>query len=147
MREPYVQLLIQLVWTTWDRQPLLVGPVHARAILHVADHARRLGCDPVHVGGVADHVHVLLGLPPSLAVATRVQRLKGASSHMLNKEFAELAFRWQGGYGAFSVSRSGYEACRDYVINQQHHHSALTLQSDWESTTQTQPGGGQACQL
>ena len=145
MRRPYVRMLVHVVWATWDRAPLLdrdlIGPIHAA----IAEQARKLGCDPVHVGGVSDHVHVLVGLPPTLAVADLVRRLKGASSHLVNHGLAPgIGFRWQGAYSAFSVGRDGYERARDYVGRQPAHHARDQVDPDWEISAQPESGDGSA---
>lgn len=144
MRRPYVQIHVHLVWSTWDREPLLgealIGAVHAA----IAENARGLGCVPVHVGGTADHVHVLVGLPASLSVSDLVRRLKGASSHLVNHVLAPgLGFRWQGAYGALSISMADFGRCRDYVNDQVAHHSA-DVDPEWETAFESEPGEGRA---
>lgn len=137
MRVPYTRTLVHLVWSTWDRLPLLDADLQATVHASIASNARSLGCDPVHVGGVADHVHVLAGLPPALSVAKLAQRLKGASSHLVNHALRPGAeFRWQGGYGAFVVEPQNYLRARDYVGNQQAHHASPNAETPLAPTTE-----------
>lgn len=70
------------------------------------------------VGGVADHVHLVVALPTSLAVAKAVQLLKGGSSKWFNEEYRGSGFAWQQGFGAFTVSQSQFNAVADYIRNQ-----------------------------
>jgi putative transposase len=67
----------------------------------------------IEVGGIADHVHILISIPPTVAVAKAVGLIKGGSSHWLKTEFPTLTgFAWQDGYGAFTVSESQIDAAR-----------------------------------
>ena len=105
-----------------------------------AAHARKLGCHRVDVGGVADHVHVLVSLPATLSVADLVGQLKGVSSHLVNHVLAPtLGFRWQGSYGAFTVGQPEYAAVRDYVNDQPAHHGEGTTEPQWEVCARPQP--------
>jgi REP element-mobilizing transposase RayT len=75
-----------------------------------------------------DHVHLLLRVPTSLAPATLVKQVKGASSHSLNLTASPGAgFRWQGGYGAFSLSKRGVPMMENYVRKQPEHHGRGTV--------------------
>ena len=75
------------------------------------------------IGGVADHVHVLLSLPATISVAKAMQLLKGNSSKWIRETFPKMrAFAWQEGYGAFSVGVSGVDATVAYIRNQAAHH-------------------------
>ncbi|HEX8906770.1 MAG TPA: IS200/IS605 family transposase [Longimicrobiaceae bacterium] len=121
MREPFTQLYIHLVWATWDRLPLL-----SSELLEVVDRAVRHECVELNVeveafGGVADHVHLLVRIPARVSVADLVKQVKGATSHLINQRL-KVPFKWQGGYGAFSVSKAVLPRVRDYVLNQQQHH-------------------------
>jgi REP element-mobilizing transposase RayT len=72
-----------------------------------------------------DHVHLLARVPTSLSTADLVKQVKGSSSHLVNPAHGRQAtFRWQGGYGVFSVSRQHVSRIRRYVLNQEEHHRA-----------------------
>lgn len=124
---PWLQLYLHLVWATWDRLPLITPDIESRLHGALAEKARQLGCEPLAIGGVPDHVHVLVRLPATTTVATLVKELKGASSHLVNREVAPAAgFRWQGGYGAFTLARRDVPLVRRYVAEQKRHHAAST---------------------
>jgi REP element-mobilizing transposase RayT len=94
-----------------------------------------MGVETIAVGGMCDHVHVLIRFPPAVAITTIVGRLKGASSHLVTHVIRHPeAFKWQGGYGAFTVSRFGIPRVRDYVLNQERHHREGTLIDVLEAT-------------
>ena len=124
----HAELHLHLVWTTWDRagwiHPSIRGQLHG-VIVSVA---QRLQCRWVVVGGTDDHVHVLTNPPPTLAPATLVGRLKGASSHFAHERLGVLpAARWSEGYAAFSVSTRDVDTLSAYVSNQELHHTGGTL--------------------
>ena len=83
------------------------------------------------IGGVADHVHVLLSLPATMSVAKAMQLLKGNSSKWIHETFPELrSFAWQEGYGAFSIGVSGIEETRTYIQSQEEHHRTGTYREE-----------------
>ncbi|MGI8912715.1 MAG: IS200/IS605 family transposase [Chloroflexota bacterium] len=134
MRGPLTQVLVHIVWATWDRLPLIVPNIEDRLVACLADEARGLRCSPMAIGGMADHVHVLIAIHPTVAVARLVQQLKGVSSHLINHELDSPAgFKWQGAYGAFSVSPDAAPFVARYIALQKQHHAKGTLHLEWET--------------
>jgi REP element-mobilizing transposase RayT len=82
----------------------------------------KLECDVIAFGGVADHVHLLVRFPTTISIADLVKQVKGSSSHLVSRRLRE-PFKWQGRYGAFTVSPSHVPKIRDYVLNQEKHHA------------------------
>jgi putative transposase len=122
MRKPFTKLYLHLVWSTWNRAPLLTP-----ALLQAVDRCIRAECVKVGAGveafgGVADHVHLLVRFPTTVSVADFVKQVKGSSSHLIGQRLHE-PFKWQGRYGAFTVSPSHVPRVRDYVLNQEQHHA------------------------
>ena len=133
MRRTRVALFVHLVWATWDRLPLLTGERERRVYRCIEDVSRELEAEVLALGGVQDHVHVVVRLPATLAVADLVQRIKGASSHLATHEAdAENVFKWQGGYCGFTVSQRGVAALCTYVNAQQEHHGLSTTIAAYE---------------
>jgi REP element-mobilizing transposase RayT len=94
--------------------------------------ARDKGLKALQVGGYDNHVHVLLSLPPTIAVSKAVQLLKGASSRWIHETFKDLsAFAWQDGYGAFTVGLSQLPDTTRYIANQRQHHKEKTFQEEY----------------
>lgn len=78
-------------------------------------------------------MHVLVRLPATLAVADLAKHLKGTSAHLLAQTLhPDQFFKWQGGYGAFSVSVSHVERVAHYIAHQRDHHTTSTLIPAWE---------------
>jgi REP element-mobilizing transposase RayT len=135
MRRPYTQLFCHLVWATWYRLPLIVPAVEPRLYGAIQDKLRELGCLPVAVGGVEDHIHVLCQFPPTLALSYLVQQVKGSGSHLMTHAvIGKESFKWQGSYGAFTVSQDDVSRVRAYVMGQKQHHKSGELWDEWEKT-------------
>ncbi len=85
----------------------------------------------LEVGGVEDHVHILLSLPATLKISTAVQLLKGNSSKWVHETFSDVqSFEWQVGYGAFSIGVSGIDDTTAYIKHQAEHHNRLTFNEE-----------------
>jgi REP element-mobilizing transposase RayT len=92
------------------------------------------------VDGTDDHVHLLLQLSSKTSLAELMKQVKGVSSAMVNdRDDLEERFRWQEGYGAFSVSRSHLPRVIAYINNQKQHHAAGTTLPQWEETDEEKP--------
>jgi putative transposase len=128
MRASKVRVYVHLVWSTWDRLPLLVEPVRSAVYTCIQAEAGRMGCAVAAIGGIEDHVHVLARLSSNVAVASLVKQLKGTSSHLVTHEIAPGSFfRWQGAYGAFSVSPRHLDVVAAYIRNQPERHRTRNL--------------------
>jgi putative transposase len=93
---------------------------------------RRNGVKPICIGGVEDHVHLLLSMPTTLSVAKTVQLIKGGSSAWFHETFRQLRnFAWQTGYGAFAVSTSHVPDTIRYIQNQAEHHRVKSFQEEY----------------
>jgi putative transposase len=133
MRRTHTQLYVHLVWARWDRLPLITPEIRERLYGVIQHHASLLKADVIAIGGIEDHVHVLLRIRPTVTIADLVGRMKGASSYLAEQVLGHV-FQWQGSYGAFSVSRSGVDRVRSYVLNQEAHHRDGTTIPDLEAT-------------
>ena len=98
-----------------------------------------LGGVPLGVGGVADHVHLLVSLKPTHCLSDFMRELKKASTSWVREMFKQPQFQWQEGYAAFSVSASSHDSVRDYIANQEAHHRHQTFRE--ELTTVLQKSG------
>ncbi|MBI3734712.1 MAG: IS200/IS605 family transposase [Chloroflexi bacterium] len=135
MRRNKLCLYVHLVWATWDRLPLIGSDIERRLHRNIESEARKQGCLVVALNGTADHMHVLVMLPSTISIADLVKQLKGVSSHFVNEELKPgEVFKWQGSYGAFTVSRSDVDQVADYIKRQKEHHAANRLTDELEQT-------------
>ena len=91
--------------------------------------ARGKGIATLALGGTQNHVHALIVLPPTVALAKAVQELKGNSSKWMNEIGG--GFGWQRGYGAFSISESGKDAVVAYIRGQAEHHRKWSFEQEY----------------
>jgi putative transposase len=80
---------------------------------------------------VADHVHLLIGLPATARLADVIRDIKAVSSKWMHDETGDRTFAWQEGYGAFTVSPSNRETVRNYIARQEEHHRKRTFQEEY----------------
>jgi len=122
------------VWATKERHPLIKPELQSRLWPYLGGIARESKMKALVVGGVADHVHVLLSIPSTLSVAKSIQLLKGNSSKWIHDTFKEhWDFEWQEGYGAFSIGISGIEDTTKYIDGQAEHHRKMTFKEEIEA--------------
>lgn len=133
MREPYTQLYVHLVWATWDRLPIPAAEIRRDAYACMQAECTSLKVDVLAIGGMEDHVHLLARIPATISVADLVKQVKGVSSHFVTHKLGyKDSFKWQGGYGAFTLAKADVPHCRDYVLNQEQHHRDRTTDPDNE---------------
>lgn len=133
MRGTYTQLYVHLVWATWDRLPLVTPVLEPEIYAVLIAKCKALKGSAIAVGGIMDHVHVLTRFHTTVAIADLVHDLKGSSSHCVTHELQPgRFFKWQGSYGAFTVSKADVPRVKAYVLDQKKHHAQQTLWHEWE---------------
>src|SRR6266853_6999889 len=126
MANTYTSLHYHIVFSTKNRDPFLVA--------YLGGIARENGMNALEVGGMTDHVHLLLSIPASLAVSKAVQLIKGGSSHWLKVTFPNMIdFAWQDGYAAFTVSQSQLNDTQAYIRSQPEHHRTKTFIEEYRA--------------
>ena len=133
MANTYTCLYYHVVFSTKNREPWIGQSIQKRVWEYLGGIARKNHIVPIKIGGIDDHIHLVLSIPPTLLVSKAVQLLKGGSSLWFHKEFHRSTFRWQDGYGAFTVSKSQITAVVRYVEEQREHHRHQTFQDEYQS--------------
>ena len=132
MGHSYSSNRIHLVFSTKERAKILTEEFQPKLWAYIARIAHNQGFEAKIVGGVEDHIHSLLILPPILPLAKAVQFIKGSSSKWINdSNIARGRFAWQEGYGAFSVSASQTDAVTQYIRHQKEHHAKLSFEEEF----------------
>jgi putative transposase len=132
MREPFHQLYYHLIWATWDRLPLLQGERGEAVYRCIQVECSELKVDVIAIGGVADHIHLLVRTPATVIIPNLAKQIKGSSSRLATHLDANRFFKWQGGYMAYTVSKSDVPRLREYIFNQVQHHANKTFDPLWE---------------
>lgn len=137
MPASFVLVYVHYVCATWDRLPLISPELEPKIHACIAAECQRVGAEPLQIGGTGDHVHALVQVHSTVSVAQLARGMKGGSSHFATHELAQDGFKWQGSYGAFSVSPDHLDRVRRYLLRQKEHHAEQRLEPDWERCTET----------
>ncbi len=131
MPQSLAKVYLHLVFSTKNREPVLSEVWRDELFCVVGGTANNLGCQSLIVGGIADHLHMLLQLGRTITIADAVSKVKSNSSLWINQTRALVKpFHWQAGYAVFSVSQSNVEAVRHYIQHQGEHHARQTFQDE-----------------
>src|ERR1700731_994276 len=123
-------VLVHIIFSTKNRMPFLQSAeLRSEVQAYLTGTLRGLECDPLQVGGVEDHVHILGGLSRKISLAELIKNLKTSSTRIV-KGTGHDGFSWQSGYGAFSVSQSARESVFSSFAEQEIHHRRMTFQDE-----------------
>lgn len=128
MPQTFSNLLAHVIYSTKDRQPLITPEIKPRLYAYIGGITRELEGTLIDIGGVEDHVHLLLKCPPKLAVSELVGKIKSNSSGWAHREFG--GFAWQNGSASFSVSESAVPDVRAYLAGQEEHHGKVSFKDE-----------------
>jgi putative transposase len=132
MPSTFTQIYIHYVFTVKGRQNLLRQPWRDEVFKYIAGIIKAKNPKPIIVNGMADHVHVFVGLKPTMAIADLVRDIKNNSSNFINeKNFVDGKFAWQEGYGAFSYAHSQIDNVYQYIANQEAHHQTKSFKDEY----------------
>ena len=132
MGHTYFNLLIHVIFSTKDRQPLIRADFAQRLHEYLCGLGREEFGRAIKVGGAADHIHGLISIRTDIAVAQAMSRWKSLATGWVHKTVAEAGdFAWQSGYGAFSVSQSNVGDVVKYIEKQAEHHARMTFQEEF----------------
>lgn len=129
MSHTYAQNVIHVVFSTKDRRKLIAVEFRPKLWAYVAGICKNLGIFTHGIGGMDDHVHLLVQIPPAMALAKAVMSIKANSSRWADDGSTEL--EWQRGYGAFSVSASLVPTVLRYIRNQDAHHAKMSFEQEF----------------
>ena len=130
MASTFLSLHYHLVFSTKDRYPFIQPQWQERLFEYLGGTIKGLGGFPQALGGVADHLHLLLGLKATHCLADFMRELKKASSTWMHEEMNISTFAWQEGYAAFTVSASSRPGVKKYIVNQAEHHRKKTFREE-----------------
>jgi len=129
MAHTYNANFVHCIFSTKDRENSIPRELQEQLWAYLLGIANNLKIKTLAVGGTKNHVHLLLGLPPTMTLAEAIQKLKANSSRWLGER--GVRFQWQGGYGAFSVSPSLLGSVQAYIRNQEEHHRRRSFEDEF----------------
>jgi REP element-mobilizing transposase RayT len=129
MSHTYAQNVVHVVFSTKDRRKTISAEFRPKVWAYSAGICKKQGIFVHTIGGMEDHAHLLIQVPPVMALAKAVATIKSNSSRWANEEGFKLM--WQQGYAAFSVSASIVPAVVRYIQNQEAHHRKMTFDEEF----------------
>jgi putative transposase len=134
MSQSLVSIYVHLVFSTKNREQSIVPAYEKELHGYIGGICNQLDCQPITIGGAADHIHILCKLSKKITLIKLVEEIKSHSSKWMKTKDKSLSnFYWQNGYGAFSVNPSETSTVIAYINNQHEHHSKLTFQAEYKS--------------
>ena len=132
MANTYTQIYIHVVFAVQARESLIKVEWREDLFKYIAGILKNQGIKLLAIGGVEDHVHILFGMSPTIALSDLIREVKANSSKYINEnKFVRGKFYWQEGFGAFSYSRSQIDAVAKYVLNQEQHHAGRSFKDEY----------------
>ena len=137
MANSFLALQIHLVFSTKNRERWLDESIEKDVWSYLAGIIRTHGGTAIQIGGFDDHIHILMSIPATIALSDFVKRIKGESSKWISNQWPRMRdFRWQDGYGAFSVGKSQISDTVAYIRNQRQHHQRKSFEDEYRAFLQ-----------
>lgn len=122
-RRAYSEINFHITWHTKGNLPLLKPEIESKLYQFLKQKISETPETHFHaIGGIENHLHLAVSLPPTIQPAEWIGRLKGASSHHINQLAGHKLLEWQNGYGILSFGTKDLKWVVNYVLNQKEHH-------------------------
>jgi REP element-mobilizing transposase RayT len=132
MANTFSQIYIQTVFAVSGRESLIKPAFREDLFKYITGIVRNQGQKLIAINGMPDHVHLLIGLRPAMALADLVREVKADSTNFVNKrKLVHGKFSWQEGYGAFSYGHSQLDTITRYIQNQEKHHQRRSFRDEY----------------
>lgn len=133
MSGTFSQIYIQIVFAVKGRQSLIAEQWDGELYKYITGIVTNKNQKLLAINGMADHIHILIGMKPSCCLSDLVREIKKASNEFVNKKgFSQSKFEWQEGYGAFSYSHSALDSVIRYIQNQKEHHRKRSFKEEYK---------------
>ncbi|HYO49326.1 MAG TPA: IS200/IS605 family transposase [Chloroflexia bacterium] len=131
MAHTFTHLVTHVVFGTKNRTASIAPEIKASLHAYLGGIVKEMGGKPLIINGTQDHVHMLVALPATVAIADLIRVVKANSSRWAHEKWPERhGFGWQG-YGAFSVSRSAMKDVEEYIANKEEHHRKVSFKEEF----------------
>lgn len=132
MANTYTQIYVQIVFAVRERDGLIAPEWKEELFKYIAGIIKNRGQKLIAIGGVADHIHILIAISPDIALSNLVRDIKTASGKWINgRRLVRGKFYWQEGFGAFSYSKSQLDDVAKYVLNQEIRHREQSFKHEY----------------
>jgi putative transposase len=132
MAQSLANLLIHIIFSTKHRQPHIVPEFEHRLHQYITSVCHSLDSPVIYIGGMPDHIHILLSLSRTITVSELISKIKSNSSRWIKTIDPQCKdFSWQKGFGAFSLGESSRNNAIKYIANQKKHHATMSFQEEY----------------
>jgi len=132
MSGTFSQIYVQCVFAVKGRENFLQKTWRDQIFKYMAGITKNKGQKPIIVNGIADHVHLFIGLKPSMAISDLIRDVKNNTTNFINEQkWVRGKFSWQEGYGVFSYGHSQIKMVYNYILNQEEHHRKKTFKEEY----------------
>jgi len=132
MAGTFSQIYIQVIFSPLMHENIIKSNWCDELYKYIGGIVKNKGQKLIAINGMPDHIHIFIGIKPSIAVSDLVRDIKNNSSNFINeKKFVQGKFSWQEGYGAFSYSHSQINSVYQYVLNQKEHHRKKSFKEEY----------------
>jgi len=132
MANTYSQIYIQIVFAVKGRQSLIKDQHREQLHKYISGIVKNRGQKMLTIFAMPDHIHLLVGLKPSISISDLVRDIKAGSSKFINESnWIQRKFNWQNGFGAFSYSKSQIDNVIKYILNQEEHHKKTNFKEEY----------------
>ena len=129
----HVKIWVHTIWGTYKHERIFNKSLRLQIFQHFVDRSKDIGIEIEKMNIQPEHIHILFPLPSDKSISQIAKLLKGESSRWINEEnLIKSTFKWQKGYGAFSVSASQLYIVKNYIKNQDEHHHKKTFSEEYE---------------
>ncbi len=128
----YSKLYVHCVFTPRGKSSLLTDSIRNRVHKYIYGIISEKKCYPVAINGTEDHIHILIGFPPTICISDLIRDIKRSSSMFINNEVKSyIKFSWQEGFGAFTVGYRELDRVYKYILNQEEHHRVKKFRDEY----------------
>ena len=132
MANTFTQIYVQIVFAVQGKQNLINESIRGRIEKYMCGTISNNQSKPISIYCNPDHVHILIGLHPSISISDMARDIKASSSKFINENrWIKGKFRWQKGYGAFTYSKSQIDSVVKYILNQPEHHKKKSFKEEY----------------
>jgi len=130
---PFVRVWVHIIWSTKYREKIITSELKSALLDHIKSNSKEKEIWMDSINCVSDHIHILVSLKADQSISKTVMLLKGESSFWVNKnKLTKTKFEWQDEYIAVSVSESNADKVRNYIQNQEEHHSKKSFSEEYD---------------